>query len=86
MSLYQCCGSGSWIQWYFLPRDVDTGIQDGNKMQIRDKHPDKHISEKNTRVADQKFMFLSVGWPLLRSEGLFYNLDVRYGGPGIGKM
>jgi hypothetical protein len=33
-----------------------------------------------------KFMFLSVGWPLLRAEGFFYNLDILYGGLGIGKM
>ena len=32
-----------------------------------------------------KFMFLSVGWPLLRAEGFFCNLDVLYGGLGIGK-
>ncbi len=33
-----------------------------------------------------KFMFLSVGWPLLRAEGFFCNLDVLYGGLGIGKL
>ncbi len=33
-----------------------------------------------------KFMFWSVGWPLLRAEGLFCNLDVLYGGLGIGKL
>jgi hypothetical protein len=33
-----------------------------------------------------KFMFLSVGWPLLRSEGFFLNLDVLYEGLGIGKL
>ncbi len=31
-------------------------------------------------------MFLSVGWPLLRAEGLFYNLDLLYGGLRIGKL
>ncbi len=31
-------------------------------------------------------MFWSVGWPLLRSEGFFCNLDVLYGGLGIGKL
>ncbi len=30
-----------------------------------------------------KFMFLSVGWPLLRAEGFFCNLDVLYGGRGM---
>jgi hypothetical protein len=33
-----------------------------------------------------KFMFWSVGWPLLRAEGFFCNLDVLYGGLGIGKL
>jgi hypothetical protein len=31
-------------------------------------------------------MFWSVGWPLLRTEGFFSNLDVLYGGLGIGKL
>jgi hypothetical protein len=31
-------------------------------------------------------MFFSVGWPLLRAEGFFCNLDVLYGGLGIGKL
>jgi hypothetical protein len=31
-------------------------------------------------------MFLSVGWPLLSAEGFFYNLDILYGGVGIGKL
>ncbi len=38
-----------------------------------------HISRKNIL----KFMFWSVGWPLLRAEGFFCNLDVLYGGLGI---
>ncbi len=33
-----------------------------------------------------KFMFWSVGWPLLRAEDFFCNLDVLYGGLGIGKL
>ncbi len=33
-----------------------------------------------------KFMFCSVGWSLLRAEGFFCNLDVLYGGLGIGKL
>jgi hypothetical protein len=33
-----------------------------------------------------KFMFWSVGWPLLRAEGFFCNLDVLYGCLGIGKL
>ncbi len=31
-------------------------------------------------------MFWSVGWPLLRAEGFFYNLDILYGGLGTGKL
>ncbi len=34
----------------------------------------------------EKFMFWSVGWPLLRAEGFFCNLDFLYGGLGIGKL
>jgi hypothetical protein len=30
--------------------------------------------------------FASVGWPLLRAEGFFSNLDVLYGGLRIGKL
>ncbi len=31
-------------------------------------------------------MLWSVGWPLLRAEGFFYNLDILYGGLGKGKL
>ncbi len=31
-------------------------------------------------------MFSSVGWPILRAEGFFYNLDILYKGLGIGKL
>jgi hypothetical protein len=31
-------------------------------------------------------MFSSVGWSLLRAEGFFSNLDVLFGGLGIGKL
>ncbi len=33
-----------------------------------------------------KFMFWSVGWPLLRAEGFFCNLDILFGGLGTGKL
>jgi hypothetical protein len=39
-----------------------------------------------SRIFFVKFMFSSVGWPLLRAEGFFYNLDLLYGGLGIGKL
>jgi len=31
-------------------------------------------------------MFWSVGWPLLWAAGFFCNLDILYGGVGIGKL
>jgi hypothetical protein len=31
-------------------------------------------------------MFCSVGWPLLGAAGFFCNLDILYGGLGIGKL
>jgi hypothetical protein len=31
-------------------------------------------------------MCQSAGWPLLRTEGFFCNLDVLYGGLGIGTV
>jgi hypothetical protein len=40
-----------------------------------------HKSRKKLR----NFMFLSAGFSLLRAEGFFFNLDVLYGGLGIGK-
>jgi hypothetical protein len=39
-----------------------------------------------SRKKIKNFMFSSVGWPLLRAEGFFSNLDVLYGGLGIGKL
>ncbi len=41
-----------------------------------------HKSRKNL----EKFMLWSVGWPLLRAEVFFCNLDILYGGLGIGKL
>jgi hypothetical protein len=40
-----------------------------------------HKVEKNL-----KFMFWNVGWPLLRAEGFFCNMNILYGGLGIGKL
>jgi hypothetical protein len=34
----------------------------------------------------KNFMFISAGCSLLRAEGFFCNLDVLYGGLGIGKL
>jgi hypothetical protein len=41
---------------------------------------------KMTHKSRQKFVkvHVSVGWPLLRAEGFFCNLDILYGGLGIG--
>jgi hypothetical protein len=41
-----------------------------------------HKSRKNLR----NFMFCSAGFSFLRAEGFFCNLDVLYGGLGIGKL
>jgi hypothetical protein len=47
------------------------------------------IRIKEGKIEPQKeklLMFGSDGWPLLRAEGFFCNLDVLYGGLGIGKL
>ncbi len=41
---------------------------------------------KNDPQKEKKFMFWSVGWPLLWAAGFFCNLDILYGGLGIGKL
>ncbi len=41
---------------------------------------------KNDPQKEKKFMFCSVGWPLLWAAGFFCNLDTLYGGLGIGKL
>jgi hypothetical protein len=44
---------------------------------------------KMTHKSRKKFVkvhVLSVGWSLLRAEGFFCNLDILYGGQGIGKL
>ncbi len=41
---------------------------------------------KNNPHKEKKFMFWSVGWPLLWAAGFFCNLDILYGGLGIGKL
>ncbi len=60
----------------------------------QDPYPDPD-SESGSRRAKMthksgifflKFMFWSLGWPLLRAEGFFCNLDVLYGGLGIAKL
>ncbi len=44
--------------------------------------PDPDPGGQNDPQKEKK----SVGWPLLRAEGFFYNLDVLYGSLGIGKL
>ncbi len=41
---------------------------------------------KNDRQKEKKFMFWSVGWTLLWAAGFFCNLDILYGGLGLGKL
>ncbi len=41
---------------------------------------------KNDPQKEKKFMFWNVGWPLLWAVGFFCNLDILYGGLGIGKL
>ncbi len=44
-----------------------------------------HKRDKS-RIFFEKFTFWSDGWPLLRAEGFFCNLDFLYGGLGIGTL
>jgi hypothetical protein len=43
-------------------------------------------SRKKIKKFHVDFMFSNVGWSLLRAEAFFSNLDVFYGGLGIGKL
>jgi hypothetical protein len=50
-----------------------------------DPDPDPGGQKLPTKVENfLKVHVLSVGWPLLRYEGFFCNLDVLYGGLGTG--
>jgi hypothetical protein len=52
-----------------------------------DPDPDPRGQKLPTKVEMfSKLHVLSVGWPLLRAEGFFCNLDVLYGGLGISKL
>ncbi len=70
----QGCGSGSGL--------------DPDSIGSVDPDPDPGGQKWPTEVDKKilKFIFWSVGWPLLRAEGFFCNLDVLYGGLGIGKL
>ncbi len=57
-------------------------IQSGQWIRIQEDKNDPQKLKKNCKSS----YFLSVGWPLLRAEGFFCNLDVLYGGLGIGKL
>jgi hypothetical protein len=49
--------------------------------------PDPGEQKGPTKVEKLKNLrFSSVGWPLLRAEGFFSNLDDLYGGLGIDKL
>ena len=59
---------------------------------VADPDPYSESGSRRTKMTHksrnffEKFMFWSVGWPLLRAEDFFCNLDVLYGGLGIGKL
>jgi hypothetical protein len=55
--------------------------QIGIRIRIQEGKNDPQKKEKNLKV-----YVLSVGWPLLRAEGFFCNLNVLYGGIGISKL
>ena len=63
-------------------------IQSGQWIRIRirnpDSDPDPGGQKWPTKV--EKFMFWSVGWPLLWGAGFFCNLDILYVGLVIGKL
>jgi hypothetical protein len=78
---------------YFRVVDPDPDwirIQSGLWIRIRIRNPDPDPGGQKwpTKVEKNllKFMFWSVGRPLLRAEGFFYNLDILYGGLGIEKL
>ncbi len=65
-------------------------IQSGQWIRIRIRNPDPDPGGQKWPTKEEKnlykFMYWSVGWPLLRAEGFFCNLDILYGGLGIGKL
>jgi hypothetical protein len=66
-------------------------VADPDPDSIRSVDPDSGSGSRRAKMTHKSnfflnFMFLSVGWPLLRAEGFFLNLDVLYGGLGIGKL
>jgi hypothetical protein len=61
--------------------------QSGQWIRIRSPDPDPGGQKWPTKVKNfLKFMLWSVRWSLLRAEGFFCNLNVLYGGLGIGKL
>ncbi len=68
-------------------------VSDPDSIRPVDPDPDSESGSGRAKMTHKsrekklyKFMFWSVGWPLLRAEGLFCNLDILYGGLGISKL
>ncbi len=73
-----------------LENDTFSRVADPDRIgsgfnRVRDSDPDPGGQKWPTKIEKkiEKFMFWSVGWPLLRAEGFFCNLNVLYGGLGI---
>ncbi len=65
-------------------------MQSGQWIRIRIRNPDPDPRGQKwppkVEFFFEKYMFWSVGWPLLRAEGFFCNLDFLYGGLRIGEL
>jgi len=74
----------------FLPLDPGSGIgffriQSDHWIRIRNLNTDPDPGGQKWHLK-KKIMFWSVGWPLLWAGGFFCDLDILYGGLGIGKL
>ncbi len=87
---------GSWLSFFDGFGEVLTMVADPYPDSIGSVDPDPYSESgsgsrrakmtNKSRKKFKKFMFWSVGWPLLSAEGFFCNFDVLYGGLGIGKL
>ena len=77
----------TYLHMYLQCRYILQGFGSGSGLDpysIGPVDPDSGEQNWPTKVEKIVFMFWSVGWPLLRAEGFFCNLDILYGGLGIG--
>ncbi len=68
-----------------------TRVADPDSIGSVDPDPDSESGSGRAKITHKSRIFfkvhvLKVGWPLLRAEGFFCNLDVHYGGLVIGKL